>query len=267
MKKSLVFILGLSVTTASLHAAPLFSDDFNTYSAGNLVGQGGWSQTGATATTPIQVSSGKAALGISGQDVYSALPGGISSFADGSTFYLGLNLNVSAAQATGDYFLHYSPTVGESSLFFDRLFVKSSGAGFVLGYLATSGTGSGVLYGSTVLSFNTDYRTVLAYNAVAGTQNDTAAIYVNPSDLSVELNNTAYATFGWNGGTVSAENHNVAAVNLRQGGNTASATLTVDNLNASQSFADVATYTAVPEPASITLLGISLTALLIRRRK
>ena len=127
---------------------------------------------------------------------------------------------------------------------------------------------SGVLYGSTVLNLSTDYRVVLACHAVAGTQNDTASIYLNPfTDPSVELNNTAYASFAWNGGTVSAENHTVAAINLRQGGSTAAPTLTVDNLNVSQSFGEVTTFTPVPEPSSVALLLVGTAGLLIRRRR
>lgn len=257
MRKVICFLCGLLCVTFNLQAASVFSDDFNSYTTGNLVGQGNWLQTGATATSPVQVNaSTKVALGTSGQDVYSAMPGGPLTFADGTSFYVGLTLNVSAAQATGDYFLHYTPTVGDTSLFFDRLFVRASGAGYTLGWLATSGTGSGVLYGSTVLNLSTDYRVVLAYHAEAGTQNDTSAIYVDPfTDTSVELNNTPYASFAWNGGTVSAENHTVAAINLRQGTAANSATLTVDDLNASLAFGDVTTYTAVvPEPQSLTIL-------------
>lgn len=266
MKKQLAISLGLVLAFCSTQAAAVFGDNFNSYSPGNLVGQGGWLQTGTTATSPIQVNAlGQAAIGTSGQDVYNALPGGILNYADGSSFYIGLKLNVSAAQATGDYFLHFTPTVGDSGLFFDRLFAKSVSGGYVLGWLATAGTGSGVTYGTTVLSLSTDYRVVLGYNAVSGTFNDTASLYVNPSD-SIEGNNTPYASFAWNGGTTSAENHNVAALNLRQGSAGNAPTVLVDDLNASQSFADVVTYTPVPEPSSFVLLLGGVALLGLRRR-
>src|SRR5262245_3371090 len=135
MKKLLYCASGLLLASLSSQASPLFSDDFNGYSNGNLVGQGPWLQTGSVVTSPIQVSSGQAAIGPTGQDVYAAFPGGTNTLSDGTSIYAGLSLNVSAAQAAGDYFLHFTPSVGNSTLFPDRLFVKSSGTGYVLGWV------------------------------------------------------------------------------------------------------------------------------------
>src|ERR1035437_400472 len=97
MKKLLYCSCGLLLATLTVRATPVFSDDFNSYSAGNLagltqnaVGQGTWAQTSTSAPTPVQVASGKAVLGTSGQDVYSPLPGGPITLADGDNFYIGL---------------------------------------------------------------------------------------------------------------------------------------------------------------------------------
>ena len=252
--KKLLCCGGLLIATLGVQATPLFSDDFNTYNPGNLVGQGTWAQTGASATTPIQVSGGKAVLGTSGQDAYSPLPGGPITLADGENFYIGLTLNVATAQAGGDYFLHWSPTVGNTSTFIDRLFVKSTTGGYLLGWMETSGTGVVPSYGSTVLNFATDYRVVVAYHDVAGALNDTGSVYVNPfTDLNVELNNTPYVTKNWTSPT--AETETIAALNFRQGSAGSAAGVGIDNLNASKLFSDVSTYTPIPEPASLSLLG------------
>lgn len=278
MKKLLCFGCGLLVATVGVRATPVFSDNFNGYTTGNLagltqdaLGQGGWRQDNTSAATPIQVTSvlgnNVAALGTSGQDIYAGLPGGPITLADNQSFYIGLNLNVSAAQATGDYFLHFSNPLGTTSFFTDRVFVKSSGAGYVLGWVETSG-GAVTAYGSTVLSFGTDYRVVVAYHDVPGALNDSGAVYVNPfTDPNVELNNTAYVTKAWTSTT--AENETIAAVDFRQGSGSAAPTLTVDNLNASTTFSEVSTYTAlVPEPTCLSLLGgLGLLALFINRRR
>jgi hypothetical protein len=261
----LVTLVATLVVVKSASGASLFTDNFNSYANGNLVGQGPWAQTSTVTATPVQASNGKVAVGTSGQDIYAPLTGGAYTIPDGSSFFIGLTLNLSAAQTTGDYFLHVTPTVGNTSIFTTRLFAKSSGAGFVLGYLENSGTGGAVNYGSTVLSFNTDYRTVIAYNAVAGALNDTASVYVNPSDLAVEGNNTAYISLdAWT--TVSAESSTVAGINIRQGAAGSAPTLTVDDLAAGTLFGDV-TVMPVPEPSTLALTGLGLASLLVLRRR
>jgi hypothetical protein len=253
-------LLGIS----SSFGATLFSDDF-TYPNGNLAGQGSWLQTSTPSASPIQVTGGVAVIGTSGQDIYAPLVSALSLSA-GTSFFYGLTINVSAAQSTGDYFAHFTPTVGDSSLFFGRTFVKSSGSGYLLGYMETSGTGSAVTYGSQILNFGQSYRVVVAYNSVAGTLNDTASLYVNPSDTVVEANNSPYLTDTWT--TASAEPTSVAALNLRQGGSTAAPTLTVDFLSAGDAFSSAAGFSPVPEPSTWALFGAGVIGLgLVVRRK
>ena len=245
MKNVVLFSCGLALTISTIQASPVFSDNFNSYTDGNLVGQGGWTITGTSTVNPIQVHSGVVSLLTTGQDAYSAFGSAVSTGAGGSVF-AGLDLNVSAAQALGDYFLHYTATVGGTSGFYDKLFARSSGSGFLLGIQDNNGTTN---WGSTVLSFNTTYRVVSEEDFVAGGLNDTFAVYVNPTDLNVAGNNTPYLTATWNG--PSAEATSYAEVSLRQGVATQAPTLTLYNLVVSTSFSDVA---AVPEPSALALV-------------
>src|SRR5258706_3089560 len=98
MKRFVVLLVGM-LATAKVFGAQIFWDNFDSYSAGNLVGQGPWLQTGASATTPIQVSGGRAALGTSGQDVNAPFSSPLSLVA-GNSFYIGFTLDHSAAQSS-----------------------------------------------------------------------------------------------------------------------------------------------------------------------
>jgi PEP-CTERM motif-containing protein len=254
MKKLILFTASTVALSHSALASVAFSDDFNSYANGNLAGtttdatgQGTWKETGATATNPIQVNNGAVSIGTSGQDIYSALTTPIT-MTDGSSFYIGVTVNVSAAQATGDYFLHWSTPAGTTSTFQERLFAKSSGAGFVFGYATTAG--GTTAYGSSVLNFGTSYQLVLAYNDVTGTLNDTFSLYLNPTDTTTEANNTAYLTSGYVG--TGAEQTTVSAINFRQGTAANAPTLTADNLVVGTTFSDAAVF-PVPEPSAVAL--------------
>jgi hypothetical protein len=260
--KRLLQTTGLLVALSpALHAEINLSETFSSYTNGDLAGQGSWTQTGGTTNAPVQVNNGVAVLGATGQDIYKPLTSGLT-LADGGSFYIGATINVATAAAGGDYFLHFTPALGDSSLFYARTFIRSSGAGFQLGYLETSGAGGSVNYGATEFSFGTDYRIVLAYNRVAGLVNDTANLYVNPADAQNQGNNTALLSDTWT--SVSAEPAGIAAVNLRQGSAANAPTLTVDDLIVATTFAEAV---AVPEPTAASLLALAGGAWLLRRSR
>ena len=270
MKKYLLVCVSILGGVSASFAAPAFSENFNSYVNGNLagttqneLGQGPWAQNNVSSTTPIQVSNGRALLGTSGQDVYAAFSSAVAN-PDGTSFYYALTLNVISAQATGDYFFHVSNPAGTTSLFYERLFARSSGAGFQLGLLDTSGTGSLTTWGATELPLSTDHRIVVAQNSIAGANNDTFSVYVNPTDLGVEGNNTAYLTHTWT--SVNAETATYAAVNLRQGSGANAANVLVDDIQVSKTFSEAA---GVPEPSSIALATMGGLAMLgfLKRRK
>lgn len=226
----------------------VFSDNFNSYTNGNLAGQGAWTQNGASATTPIQVNNGAVVVGTSGQDVNALLTTGLS-WANTSdyAFNFGATINVQSVAAAGDYFMHWSPTTN-STVFLSRLFAKSDGgSGFQLGYLETSGTGGATVYGQSLL-LNQDYSVVIRYNANAGALNDTADIFVNGN---------LYLSDTWT--TTTVESTALGAVNLRQGTAANAPLVTVDNM-----FVEVV---PVPEPTSMALIGLGMAGLLIFRRR
>jgi hypothetical protein len=251
MKRLLCCFCGLLLATVGARATVLFSDDF-TYPNGDLVGNDGWVQTGTTTTTPVQIAAGKVVLA-TGQDVQNALTTPYS-LVDGTPFYIGLTIDVQTAAAAGDYFVHWSPGL-QNNAFISRVEIRSSGTGFNVGYVETSGTGASLTWGSTVFNFNQAYRLVVQYNPVAGGVNDTADVYM---DGNAELHDT------WN--SITAESTTLGTLNFRQAAGNAPG-LKVDDLNLTTTFAEAATYTAVPEPTSLSLLaGFGLLACFLRRR-
>ncbi len=257
MKKTALFVFSAAALVAALapmaRATVLYSTDFNapTYSDGPIIGQDGWAITGTSVVNPIMVANtatnGNVTLTTTGQDVNHS---GLTPVTSGSVF-LSADINVASAQATGDYFIHLGD--GTSTDFYARTYVKASGAGYVMALGTSSGTA--VTYGTTVLSFGTTYRMVAQYNFnLPGTTDDTASLYINPTDPIYGGDNLYVA-----GTTIGTDATTISGVNLRQGTASSAPGVTVDNI-------DVA---VVPEPASILLSGLGLIGLIgvVRSRK
>jgi hypothetical protein len=249
--------LGLVAANGAQGAVNVLSDNFDSYVTGtNLSGQGGWTPTTVVASPPppIQVAGPQggnlyAQFGASGQDEYKGLSTAVN-HNDGDAIETAFKVNVASATATGDYFVHLSNPLGTSTFFYERIFARSSGTGYQLGLVDTSGTGSTPTYGTSVLDFNTSHTVDVVWNFVGGgTNNDTFTMLVDGSP---------YLTHTWTSATV--EPTAIAAVNFRQGGAASSAIVQVDDLS-------VSSIAAAPEPASMGLLGTALSALCLRRRR
>src|SRR5688572_17053629 len=150
----------VSFASSESRAVVVFDDNFDSYTSGQpLLGQGGWTITGTSTVNPLMVAGGPdnhVPLTTTGQDAFKAFDSGVV-HADGDDLQTSVEINVSAAQAAGDYFFHLSDPVATTTNFFQRLFARSSGTGFQLGIQGTSGTGGTVAYGSTVLNLTQTY--------------------------------------------------------------------------------------------------------------
>jgi hypothetical protein len=225
----------------------LLTENFEYTAGSNLLGQGSWALTGTAASPVIQVT----ATSIS----YSGYPGsGVGNeitltngedlnkvFAEQTTgtVYVSFLVNVSAAPAAGDYFIHVGSTV-MGSAYIGRTFVKADAATagkIVFGIMqASSGTQT---YTTTTYDLNTTYLVVLKHD-IAG---KTSSIIVNPT-----LN--AEPTTGWiSNNTGTNATTNIGSVGVRQPSPSAALTAKLDGIRVATSYAALFTSTGTSNPS------------------
>lgn len=221
-------------------AQTLLTESFN-YPGGTLLTGAQWTQA-AVGTPTVSVSAGnlimansigdgmgnKVILSNVGQDVYRTFTGTALN-ATVPAIYAHAVVNVSAAQAAGDYFL----SLGSTTTSIAKVYIRSNGAGFSFGVLRNTGT---VEYESVERPFNTNISLVLKYEQVTGTINDIVKLYVNPSAGT----EPAVADISHTG--TAADTSSFAAIQLYQGTTavtTNAPTLEVDNIVVNTTWAGV----------------------------
>jgi hypothetical protein len=236
-------IAAFAVSAAS--AAPIFTEDFGYALGSGLNGQGGWaahSGAGTNAQT-VNTAGGLSYAGYPSSGVGNLLgPIATSGEDNNHTFtgassgsvYAAVMLNVASAQAAGDYLFHLFDGAITGNNFYGRVFVKSSGAGYVLGLQFKSNTGATcTFYSSAVKSFNTTHLVVLKYTFNAGATNDQAALFIDPVTnctepvADVTINNTSTPCTG---ATVDVDATNLDGVAIRQGSAANAASAQIDGI-------------------------------------
>lgn len=233
---------------SAAQATIVYATNFNspTYSDGPIAGQDSWTAISGIGTNSVAVANtgtnGNVRLTTTGEDVRRNFGPAITT----GSVYLTATITLSAAQATGDYFLHLGD--GSATIFNARIYAKSAPGGFVMAM--GTGAGAGVTYGSTVLSFGTTYTILARYDLVAGLANDTGALFVNPTD-AFGIGDTAYVAAT----TIGIDAVTFSSVSLRQGTAANAATLVIDNIDVS----------IIPTPGAAALLGLG--GLMASRRR
>ena len=221
------------------------------YPTGSLLTANGYVAISAAGTNPITVTtpglsfagSPSSNLGnaitmtTSGEDVTKDFSPTITS----GNAYASFFINVSSAQATGDYFF----ILNEGGTFRGRIFIKSSGAGFVFGVSKNTTT---IAYESSVRNFSTTYLVVLKYTFNSAANDDVVSLYVNPALGNTEPLPTIAPT---SSGGLTADAVTIDRIALRQGSTTSASAQMIDGIRVGTTWASV-TPVSVPTITSIS---------------
>ena len=231
-----------ALAAANTQAQVLLEENF-TFTG--LLTANGWTATSGagsnsiTATAPALTyanlpSSGTgnaASLTTSGEDVRKTYA------ATTTDIYTSCLINVSAAQAAGDYFYSLSSGTGG---FVGRLFAKSSGTGFQLGI--QKGTTTPPSYVTTDLALGTTYLVVIKITKNSGTtSDDVASLWIDPVLGASETTPNATMSAG-------TDQASIDSVLLRQGSATGAPTVRVGNILVGTTWASVTPSTSATAP-------------------
>lgn len=242
---SMFAVLALTAQTAvaaDVPATRLFTETFNSYTAGNELYDGTtWLQNGPNTADPIKVTANSleyegysTAEGNcvslsntkSGQDLFCKLPE--DKWITSGSVYASFLLNVSEAPASAQaYFFGFMPQTSKGVLdkgtseanAFGRLFVladETDNTKYQLGLTRGSAV-KDVVKADTKLSLGTTYLIVIKYRIIEGTLNDIVDLFINPAVGDSEPAAAAATYSSGTGGDPSTASGGLFALELRQG--------------------------------------------------
>jgi hypothetical protein len=220
----------------------IYFEDFSF--SGSIIANG-WTRIGTTTTNPLNSASpglsfpgitttgNSVSLTTSGEDAYRALASPNLS----GDFYASFLINVSAAQATGDYFLASYSTAATGGGYFGRVFIKSVAGGYALGISKNTTT---AVWDTTARSFNTTYLVVMKMSRVGSnlstTTDDPTYLFINPLISPAEPSPTVTGAVG----TGNPDNYvGIDGLALRQGNASNAPTMKVSAIRLGTSWTDV----------------------------
>jgi hypothetical protein len=271
MKYSVVTVMGMvglvGGAASVAQASVLVNSQFSTFGNGNLVGQGGWVQQGASNINPLQVASGVVRVpGGQINDAQDAINTFSAPLAANDSLYLASRLTVNSTQ-----------TIGTSPSYILGL-RESSASGFVnvrvafragtvantyqIGVRITGQSANPFQYSGN-LPLGTSIDLVVAYDAIGGgTSNDQIFAYLNPVSSDRDFN----SFFASQSNAANSDPAGFNGVIISQFGTSTNSTadVSIGNVVIASTFEEA--YASVPSPASLALFGLGVLVAGRRRR-
>jgi len=287
MKRTLL----LAAVLVASHASPslavtYFAENFSTYANGNLIGPpnaaGGWLQTQAQATLPLQVAGGQVVIPGdqtgNNQDAVKSFGSVILPPGSGSTsVYVGLDLTVNSAPVIGgaitssSYFVALDNTTDGSGFDNERVAAVDNSANVPGTYLlqarVTGQTGSPFVTGTIPLNYGEAYNLIIEATLTSVGSDEVVNLYVNPTNGN-QLLQTLYLSSPIAGGSP-LTGLGALVISQFQSASTGISAVEIGGARAASTFAEAAGL-AVPEPSSCALAVFaagSLALVRLRRRK
>lgn len=259
----------VAILSTSAMATLFLEENFDSYTQGNLAGQGGWTAHSGAGTSPVQVIPSTIETGnaiklvqggetTSGEDVNTPLG---QTMAAGQKWYASFLVSVDGPVGGSDYFAHFKTS---GTVFSTKIGVTPF-AGSDYTFYVWQGSGSGLTGSGSGATWATGFASGTVHRIVASYEYNTGKgeLWVDPDAALGEAGNTKLeVTYD------PSKNAAVLAYGFRQGRITEGSggpviptgVQQIDGLRVGDSFAEV-----IPEPATLALLALGGLVALRRR--